>query len=325
MKLSIYKLLASAVICVFSCAACSSDESSETVSGDPIVLHAGLAEVSVADGKTRASVEGFDNTPVMFANRLDAGTYDAYWNARISVQGFVVFTPQRVYDMNDKVHTLRGFHPVPSATPVGGNVNYDIDGQSDIMISTEANLGSLSNKTSLPYVTFGHLLTQFRFVVSNDIDVPYTPGKKIKKIVLGTESAQGLARKAQLNLNTGAMTYSDYEQTVVVYDSSSDGELVVPGVGYAHNDAVVVMFEPGKEMKVTVTYEDMDDSKPDKTKIFTLDLSEANETSDKFAMMSYSYKITLAFKGSAVHIVPGLAAWAVGKIDGNEDTPVTIW
>ena len=320
-KRSVFALLAALPLL----ASCSSGDGQVPAADAALELYAGVGGMPEA---SRASLYRFENTPVMFANRLDSDPYGDYWNARITIQGYVVFIPQRLYNMDDKNHYLRGFYPVvPLSDITAGVVTYDIDGENDIMVTNETDLQSLNNRPVMPpLVVFSHLLTQFRFNIVNNETTPYRTDRHIKSITISaTTDVSGLAQTGLLDLSTGTLGFSDYAQSIVVYDAGAGQGIAVPEAGKPKTDAAVAMFEPGKDMTLEVVYEN--EAGADITKTVNLDLSAANAVlaSQTHPVASYSYGIRLEFKGVAVTVVPTLESWNQGQINGGNTEDINVW
>lgn len=125
--------------------------------GRVVRLHTGITPHS------RAAVSGFNGQTVAFAKADASNAYTEVWDA-VARQGEAQLTGEHLYPEDRSYIYLRGFYPPGGLTQ--GTVLYDLDGQTDIMATTEQR-GSMTDNFSLVDKTFyfTHLLTQVHFAI----------------------------------------------------------------------------------------------------------------------------------------------------------------
>lgn len=157
--------------------------------GRVIRLHTGITPHS------RAAVSGFDGETVAFAKADVSNVYTEVWDA-VARQGEAQLTGEHLYPEDRSYIYLRGFYPPAALTQ--GTVLYDLDGQTDIMATTEQR-GSMTDNFSLEDKTFyfTHLLTQVRFAIrlSEDSAIPV----RLSRLTLA-----GSRQQVSLNLAVSA-------------------------------------------------------------------------------------------------------------------------
>lgn len=183
-----------------------------------IRLHTGIAPHS------RAAVSGFNGQTVAFAKADASNAYTEVWNA-VARQGEAQLTGEHLYPEDRSYIYLRGFYP-PAAL-AQGTVVYDLDGQTDIMATTEQR-GSMIDNFSLEDKTFyfTHLLTQVHFAIrlSESSVVPV----RLNRLTLA-----GSRRQVSLNLAASAtdalpaLSFSGPPSPLSVYVEPHRGEGIV--------------------------------------------------------------------------------------------------
>lgn len=186
--------------------------------GRVIRLHTGITPHS------RAAVSGFNGQTVAFAKADASNAYTEVWDA-VARQGEAQLTGEHLYPEDRSYIYLRGFYP--PATLAKGTVAYDLDGQTDIMATTERR-GSMTDNFSLEDKTFyfTHLLTQVRFAIrlSEASALPV----KLSRLTLA-----GSRRQVSLNLTASpadtlpALSFSGPASPLSVYVEPHRGEGLV--------------------------------------------------------------------------------------------------
>lgn len=186
--------------------------------GRLIRLHTGITPHS------RAAVSGFDGETVAFAKADVSNAYTEVWDA-VARQGEAQLTGEHLYPEDRSYIYLRGFYPPAALTQ--GTVLYDLDGQTDIMATTEQR-GSMTDNFSLEDKTFyfTHLLTQVRFAIrlSEDVAIPV----RLSRLTLaGSRRQAGLNLAASAANTLPALSFTGPASPLSVYVEPYRGEGIV--------------------------------------------------------------------------------------------------
>ena len=285
---------------------------------------------------TRASVDGFSNTPLAFGVRRKQGatTIISHWNAIATIYGQVFFTPQQSFDPDIESYEMRGYNP--RSTQISGDgsvVTIDLTGQEDLMVSDEKNPGTYDVQVTNQVAYFEHKLAQLRFTVVNDPSNPF-PVEKIKEIwVYATNDTDPLCDQALVNVVTGdvqlqASVSAPLGYWMCAYSASSgigtenmaDGIPISPGT---QEDIAKVMFQPGKRISLYVSW---GDSGTDKDYIGDLPISNPDNGS-LVTQVGRSYLVTLRFGASLGLTVnsPSITTWQTGYTNGSSNPNFNVW
>ncbi|WP_455637420.1 fimbrillin family protein [Parabacteroides sp.] len=303
-KLYIGLLIAAALL-----PSCSDDADGNFPSNRLIRLSTGITP------PTRAALNRFDGETVAFAKGTASGSYTESWQA-VARPGETRLLGAHTYPDDQTYLYLRGYYPVKPL--VDGKVAYRLDGDTDLMATTEQK-GNLTDNFSLSDKTFyfNHLLTQVSFEVR-------TSREETNTLRLVSVTVAGSRPDAMLLLSGGTatglpeVTFSGEPQQLTGYVEPERGG----GVPLSRETALLphsLLVEPGAELLL-----DVKAGLPDGTTRLYSGLPVRFDESDGKSRAGTAYRLTLTLYPSGtsggdgtVAIGAAVAPWLEDRGNGT--------
>lgn len=306
MKKLIFSMLAMAAMVSCSNEGDPINEVNPPVDGEKVEIKINAGVVGV---ETKAPVTAWDTntgTEVQFAMGTSTGSYSADWYATITGTGGTIQFKEDdayaenksyYYDQDGTVSTfLIGFYP--KATRTNNNVVYTIPaaGSDDIMVSDEQ---SGNKVTTMPELTFSHLLTQLKFKVAAKTGFP--ADYVVKSIIL-----KGTKRTATLDLSVKTLIFTSLAEgddiTVL-----SNGTISIATT--AEDAGEPIMVQPEQTMTLDIVAGLSGNSNADRTYTDIAFKTAGENSQEEAAKAGKAYTVALSFSDKEVVATASLTEW----------------
>ncbi|GHV00094.1 hypothetical protein FACS1894159_05220 [Bacteroidia bacterium] len=301
------------------------------------IIDRSMVDVGVSEGATRASVDGFNNTPIAFGVRKKVGTVITivHWNAVATIYGNVVFTPQQSFDPAIESYHMVGYNPRSTQFNADKSVvTINLTGQEDLMVSDDKNPDPSVTVTN-EVAFFSHKLAQLRFTIVNDPDNPF-PMERIRTIAVYADNwLSPLSDEAKVDVTTdvnnvtlsaslasplGYVMYAYSVDEGIATENAPTGLYISPGT---QTDVAKVMFEAGKDIRLYIEWGDETSPLKDYDALLTINNPD---NSLPYTIEGRSYLVTLRFNASQGLTIntPQVVGWDPGYNNGTSNITINV-
>lgn len=285
----------------------------------PVTLNAGINQVT-----TKAIVEQSANiSAIVYASATTNDYKTLAWTGekagKINITNgtTVAFEQTEYYPSNGNSIYMKAVYPTPSAAPTNNIITYDIDGDMDIMMTSELSGSRKTGANASKTLDFHHMLTQLKIKVIAEDEAAKTAWGTISSITVNKVNTS-----IQLDLSKA---YDGTTDAALSSTGSKDKSITFKGLPADKSMAVITNQTTPADIAAAATAMGYAMIQPATGNTeYELSITTSNSTDMKVnvtlaeSKASTSYDIVLTFKASSIAATATIGEWVSGTGTSTE-------